>query len=160
MHIPDGFLSTGVSVVTWVGSARGVSNAVRQVDETLGERQVPLMGVTAAFIFAAQMMNFPVAAGTSGHLLGGALAAILFGPLGRHDCVDKRPSGPGAAVPGRRTAGPGRQHLQHVGHRHTRCLGGVRWSEATAGRSNLDHYGQRIRVCLAVGDCCIDGRSS
>lgn len=80
MHIPDGFLSTGVSVATWVGSAGGLSYAVRRVDETLGERQVPLMGVTGAFIFAAQMMNFPVAGGTSGHLLGGALAAILLGP--------------------------------------------------------------------------------
>lgn len=80
MHIPDGFLSTGVSVAAWVGSAGGLSYAVRRVDETFGERQVPLMGVTAAFIFAAQMMNFPVAGGTSGHLLGGALAAILLGP--------------------------------------------------------------------------------
>ena len=80
MHIPDGFLSTGVSVAAWVGSAGGLSYAVRRVDETFGERQVPFMGVTAAFIFAAQMMNFPVAGGTSGHLLGGALAAILLGP--------------------------------------------------------------------------------
>ena len=80
MHIPDGFLSTGVAIATWAGSAGGLGYAVRRVDETLGERQVPLMGVTAAFIFAAQMMNFPVAGGTSGHLLGGALAAILLGP--------------------------------------------------------------------------------
>ena len=80
MHIPDGFLSTGTSVATWAASAGGVGYAVRRVNRELGERQVPLMGVTAAFVFAAQMMNFAVAGGTSGHLLGGALAAILLGP--------------------------------------------------------------------------------
>jgi cobalt/nickel transport system permease protein len=80
MHIPDGFLNTGVSAATWIASGGGLTYAVRRVDEALGERQVPLMGVTAAFIFAAQMMNFTVAGGTSGHLLGGALAAILLGP--------------------------------------------------------------------------------
>ena len=80
MHIPDGFLSIGTSVATWIASAGSLSYAVRRVDQALGERQVPLMGVTAAFIFAAQMMNFTVAGGTSGHLLGGALAAILLGP--------------------------------------------------------------------------------
>jgi len=57
-----------------------VGYAVRRVNQELTERQVPLMGVTAAFIFAAQMLNFTVAGGTSGHLLGGALAAILLGP--------------------------------------------------------------------------------
>ncbi len=80
MHIPDGFVSTGTSVATWVASVGGLSYAVRRVNRELGERQVPLMGVTAAFIFAAQMMNFTVIGGTSGHLLGGALAAILLGP--------------------------------------------------------------------------------
>lgn len=80
MHIPDGFLNTATSVVTWAASMGGVGMAARQVNKTLNERQVPLMGVSAAFIFAAQMMNFTVAGGTSGHLLGGALAAILLGP--------------------------------------------------------------------------------
>lgn len=80
MHIPDGFLSTGTTAATWIISAGGVGLAVRQVNRELGERQVPMMGVAAAFIFAAQMLNFPVAGGTSGHLLGGALAAILLGP--------------------------------------------------------------------------------
>jgi len=80
MHIPDGFLNTATSVATWAASAGGVGYAVRRVTRELSERQVPLMGVTAAFIFAAQMMNFTVAGGTSGHLLGGALAAILLGP--------------------------------------------------------------------------------
>jgi cobalt/nickel transport system permease protein len=80
MHIPDGFLSTATSVGAWAVSAGGVTYAVRRVSKELQERQVPLIGVTAAFIFAAQMINFPVAGGTSGHLLGGALAAILLGP--------------------------------------------------------------------------------
>ncbi len=80
MHIPDGFLNTGTSIAAWAASAGGLGYALRRVNQTLGERQVPLMGVTAAFIFAAQMLNFTVIGGTSGHLLGGALAAILLGP--------------------------------------------------------------------------------
>ena len=80
MHIPDGFLDTTTSVVTWVASAGSIAYAVRRAGKELDERQVPLMGVSAAFIFAAQMLNFSVAGGTSGHLLGGALAAILLGP--------------------------------------------------------------------------------
>jgi cobalt/nickel transport system permease protein len=80
MHIPDGFVSTGTAAATWLASAGSVGYAVRRVNRELNERQIPLMGVTAAFVFAAQMMNFTVAGGTSGHLLGGALAAILLGP--------------------------------------------------------------------------------
>jgi len=80
MHIPDGFLSLGVSLVCWALAAVGVGVALWRSREALGERQVPLMGVLAAFIFAAQMLNFTVAGGTSGHLIGGALAAILLGP--------------------------------------------------------------------------------
>jgi cobalt/nickel transport system permease protein len=80
LHIPDGFLNTATSAVTWAASAGGVSYAVRRVRRELDERQIPLLGVTAAFIFAAQMLNFTVIGGTSGHLLGGALAAILVGP--------------------------------------------------------------------------------
>ena len=80
LHIPDGFLSFTVSIVCWVISAITISMAVSRSNKSLGERQIPLMGVMAAFIFAAQMINFPVAGGTSGHLLGGALAAITLGP--------------------------------------------------------------------------------
>ncbi len=80
MHIPDGFLSLGVALVGWVVAAVGVGLALWRSREALGERQIPLMGVLAAFIFAAQMLNFTVAGGTSGHLIGGALAAILLGP--------------------------------------------------------------------------------
>jgi len=80
MHIPDGFLSTLVSVVLWVVSAIAVAYALRRVGKDLGERQVPLMGVLAAAIFAGQMLNFSVTGGTSGHLVGAALATILLGP--------------------------------------------------------------------------------
>jgi len=80
MHIPDGFLSAPVSLVGWIVTVGVVAFAARRAERTMSERAVPLMGVMAAFIFATQMMNFPVAGGTSGHLLGGALAAILLGP--------------------------------------------------------------------------------
>jgi cobalt/nickel transport system permease protein len=80
MHIPDGFLNVATVATTCAVSAGGVGNAVRMVNKKLGEKQVPLMGVLAAFIFAAQMLNFPIAGGTSGHLIGAALAAILLGP--------------------------------------------------------------------------------
>lgn len=80
LHIPDGFLSLTVSIICWVISALTISVAVSRSNKSLGERQIPLMGIMAAFIFAAQMINFPVAGGTSGHLLGGALAAITLGP--------------------------------------------------------------------------------
>jgi len=80
MHIPDGFLSTLVSVVLWVVSAIAVGYALRRVGKDLGERQMPLMGVLAAAIFAGQMLNFSITGGTSGHLLGAALATILLGP--------------------------------------------------------------------------------
>jgi cobalt/nickel transport system permease protein len=80
MHIPDGFLSGEVAIATSVGGAAAVAVAVRRAERTLDERRVPLLGVTAAFVFAAQMLNFPVAGGTSGHVLGAALAAILLGP--------------------------------------------------------------------------------
>ncbi|MGQ0602007.1 MAG: energy-coupling factor ABC transporter permease [Anaerolineales bacterium] len=80
LHIPDGFLSTAVAVVGWVLMIGTVAYALRQTSGQLGDKQIPLMGVLAAFIFAAQAINFPVAGGTSGHLLGGALAAIILGP--------------------------------------------------------------------------------
>ncbi len=80
LHIPDGFLSVPVALVGWALAAVMIALALRQTRDSLGERQIPLMGILAAFIFAAQMINFPVAGGTSGHLLGGTLAAILLGP--------------------------------------------------------------------------------
>ena len=80
LHIPDGFLSLIVSIICWVITVITLGAAISRTNQSLGEKQVPLMGVMAAFIFAAQMINFPVAGGTSGHLLGGALAAIVLGP--------------------------------------------------------------------------------
>ncbi|MDI6892398.1 MAG: energy-coupling factor ABC transporter permease [Actinomycetota bacterium] len=80
MHIPDGFLDAKTLITTAVVSAGAVGYGIKRANEKLGERQVPLMGVTAAFIFAAQMLNFPVAGGTSGHFLGAVLAAVLLGP--------------------------------------------------------------------------------
>jgi cobalt/nickel transport system permease protein len=80
LHIPDGFLNLVVSLVCWAITAIVIGMAVSRTNKALGEKQVPLMGIMAAFIFAAQMINFPVAGGTSGHLLGGALAAIVLGP--------------------------------------------------------------------------------
>jgi cobalt/nickel transport system permease protein len=80
MHIPDGFLNVAVAVICWVLTVVGVGVALWRSGKVFGGRQVPLMGVLAAFIFAAQMLNFTVAGGTSGHFVGGALAAILLGP--------------------------------------------------------------------------------
>ena len=80
MHIPDGFLDPGVAAVAGVLSAGAVAYGLRRAEATLDDRTVPLLGVTGAFVFAAQMLNFPVAGGTSGHLLGAALAAVLLGP--------------------------------------------------------------------------------
>jgi cobalt/nickel transport system permease protein len=80
MHAPDGFLSPTVAIVMWVATALVLGLAIRRTNQTLDERAVPLMGVMAAFIFAAQMFNFQVIGGTSGHLLGGVLAAVLLGP--------------------------------------------------------------------------------
>ena len=80
MHIPDGFLSPEVAAATAAVSIGVVGYAVRRSSEQLDERRVPLLGVTTAFVFAVQMLNFLVAGGTSGHLLGAALAAVLLGP--------------------------------------------------------------------------------
>src|SRR3989304_4054940 len=80
LHIPDGFLSLVVAGLGWLFATAAIGYALRQTRGQLGEKQIPLMGVLAAFIFAAQAINFPVAGGTSGHLLGGTLAAILMGP--------------------------------------------------------------------------------
>ncbi len=80
LHIPDGFLSLPVAISFWIITVIFVNIAIRKTRGQFGERQIPLMGIMAAFIFAAQMINFPVAGGTSGHLLGGALAAIVLGP--------------------------------------------------------------------------------
>ena len=80
LHIPDGFLNLVISLFFWFVTIVMVALAISKTNKSLGEKQVPLMGIMAAFIFAAQMLNFPVAGGTSGHFLGGSLAAIVLGP--------------------------------------------------------------------------------
>jgi cobalt/nickel transport system permease protein len=80
LHIPDGFINATTSLGAGAVTLGGIGVAVRRSAATLEDRQVPLAGLVAAFIFAAQMLNFPVAAGTSGHLIGGVLAAVLVGP--------------------------------------------------------------------------------
>ena len=80
MHVPDGFLDAPTSLVTGVVAAVGVGIALRYARRELDDRTAPLAGLVATFVFATQMINVPVGAGTSGHLLGGALAAVLVGP--------------------------------------------------------------------------------
>jgi cobalt/nickel transport system permease protein len=87
MHIPDGFIDVGVSAGGGIVAAGGIGVCLRKAARTLEEKQAPLAGLVAAFIFAVQLLNFPVAAGTSGHLLGGTLAAVLVGPWTGAVCV-------------------------------------------------------------------------
>jgi cobalt/nickel transport system permease protein len=81
MHVPDGFLDAPTSLATGVVAVAAVGIALRGARRELDDRTAPMAGLVAAFVFAGQMINFPVAGGTSGHLLGGALAAVLVGPF-------------------------------------------------------------------------------
>jgi cobalt/nickel transport system permease protein len=81
MHVPDGFFDAPTSVATGVVAAGAIAVALRGSRRELDERTAPLAGLAATFVFAAQMFNFPVGAGTSGHLMGGVLAAVLVGPF-------------------------------------------------------------------------------
>lgn len=87
MHVPDGFLDAPTSIVTGVVAAAGVAVALRGARRELDDRTAPMAGLVATFVFAGQMVNFPVGAGTSGHLMGGALAAVLAGPWTAVLCV-------------------------------------------------------------------------
>ncbi|MEI2778048.1 MAG: energy-coupling factor ABC transporter permease [Tetrasphaera sp.] len=87
MHVPDGFLTAPISLATAAVAASGVALALRGARRELDDRTAPLAGLTAVFVFAAQMVTFPVGAGTSGHLLGGALAAVLVGPYTATLCL-------------------------------------------------------------------------
>ena len=80
LHVPDGFLSLPVMLFTWILAIALVAISLNRVEAEYKDRTVPLMGVCAAFIFTAQMINFPIPGGTSGHLLGGTLAGVLLGP--------------------------------------------------------------------------------
>lgn len=81
MHIPDGFISTPFALAMDGLSGAAILYAARRVGRDLADRLIPLMGVLSAFVFAAQLLNFPVLGGTSGHLVGGALLGILLGPM-------------------------------------------------------------------------------
>ncbi len=79
MHIPPGFLQPHIWIPMTGISAAGVGYALKKTEKEIDDRHTPVMGVMAAFIFAAQMVNFPVLGGTSGHLMGGALAVAVLG---------------------------------------------------------------------------------
>ncbi|MEV7428407.1 MULTISPECIES: energy-coupling factor ABC transporter permease [unclassified Nocardioides] len=87
MHVPDGFLDAPTSVATGVVAAGAIGVALYKARTELDDRTAPMAGLVAAFVFAAQMINFPVGAGTSGHLMGGTLAAVLVGPWTGLLCV-------------------------------------------------------------------------
>ncbi len=87
MHVPDGFLDVPTSVATGAVAAAGIAIALRGARRELDDRTAPMAGLVATFVFAGQMINFPVGAGTSGHLLGGALAAVLVGPWSAVLCL-------------------------------------------------------------------------
>ena len=87
MHIPDGFIDAGTSAGAGVVAAAGIAVCLKKAADTVQEKRVAMAGLVSAFIFAVQMLNFPVASGTSGHLLGGLLAAVLVGPWMGALCV-------------------------------------------------------------------------
>jgi cobalt/nickel transport system permease protein len=87
MHIPDGFIDGPTSVAGGAVAVAGLAVCLKKASATMEDKQIPLAGLTAAFVFAVQMLNFPVASGTSGHLLGGVLAAVLVGPWVGTLCV-------------------------------------------------------------------------
>lgn len=88
MHVPDGFLNLPTSIATGVVAAGAIAVALRRSrSEFVDDRKAPMVGIVATLIFAAQMINFPVGAGTSGHLMGGALAAVLVGPATGLLCI-------------------------------------------------------------------------
>ena len=80
MHIPDGFIDGPTSLAAMLVAIGGVAMCLKKTSATLDDRDIPVVGLAAAFVFAAQMLNFPVANGTSGHFFGGVLAAVLVGP--------------------------------------------------------------------------------
>jgi cobalamin biosynthesis protein CbiM len=87
MHIPDGFIDGQTSLAGGAVAVAGLGVCLKRASDTMEDKQIPLAGLTAAFVFAVQMLNFPVAGGTSGHLLGGVLAAVLVGPWVGTLCV-------------------------------------------------------------------------
>jgi hypothetical protein len=149
LHIPDGFLNVAVSVVSWIITVIVLSLAVSKTNKALGEKQIPLMGVMAAFIFAAQMINFPVAGGTSGHLLGGALAAVRARSVGGHAGDDRRDRRASHSLSGWRLLVMGANILNMgLGHRRDRL-----WLVSLGDGAEQSCETRRDRRCrVAFGD--------
>ncbi|HEV2757609.1 MAG TPA: energy-coupling factor ABC transporter permease [Actinomycetota bacterium] len=87
MHVPDGFIGGAVSAGAAAAAVAGLTVAVKRAGDEIDEGRAPLTGLVAAFVFAAQMITVPIAAGTSGHLIGGVLAAVLVGPWAAAICL-------------------------------------------------------------------------
>ena len=81
MHIPDGLMEPFICAIGWVIAIIIISISTRAINKKIDKRQIPLMGTLAAGIFVAQMLNFPVGGGTTGHLVGAAMAAVFIGPF-------------------------------------------------------------------------------
>ena len=146
MHAPDGFLTIPVAGAMWLVTIVVLAVSVRKTNETLDERAIPLMGVTAAFIFAAQMFNFQVVGGTSGHLLGGVLAAVLLGPWAATLVMACVIAVQALVFQDGGLRRDGRQHLQHGRRRHARRLLPVPHAGPAHGRRGQGaHPGRRDR---------------
>jgi cobalt/nickel transport system permease protein len=87
MHVPDGFFDVPTSVATGAATVVVLGVSLRKARNELDDRTAPLVGLVAAFVFATQMLNFPTGLGPSGHLMGGAIAAVLVGPWTGVVCV-------------------------------------------------------------------------
>ena len=125
MHVPDGFLDAPTSVATGVVAAVAVALSLRGARRELDDRTAPMAGLVATFVFAAQMINFPVGAGTSGHLMGGALAAVLVGPWTAVLCLSRRAARAGPADGRRRHHRARHQHHPDGHRRPSWSAGGV-----------------------------------
>ena len=126
MHVPDGFLDAPTSIATGVVAAVGRRGRAARRARELDDRTAPMAGLVAAFVFAAQMLNFPVGAGTSGHLLGGALAAVLVGPWTAVLCLSVVLARAGPALRRRRRHRARHQHHADRRRRRRRRLAGLR----------------------------------
>ena len=116
LHAPDGFFSLPVAVAGYVAAAVFIGIAIRQTNKNLNERIVPMMGVMAAFIFAAQMLNFPVAGGTSGHLNRRRACRHYTGTMGSYTCHDGGCWLAGPVVSGWRPCSARHQPAEHVNY--------------------------------------------
>ncbi len=143
MHIPDGFFDAPTSLAGGAVAIGAVAVASRRTREVLTERQVPLAALTAAFVFAAQMLNFPVAGGTSGHLLGGVLAAVLVGPWVAVLCITVVLGVQALVFADGGTHRTRSQRAQHGGGRHTRGLPDLPLPAPLAARNPWSGHSRR-----------------